>query len=101
MWGEKVDVWGVGCILAELILGQQLFHGPSVEHVLAAQQAVLGSLPEGMVRASATRNLYFTPSGHLYTLDPPGYPAGAYRLQPIQSGKEQDLEELFHLDHLP
>ena len=86
-WGEKVDQWGVGCILAcacaykpamcrqmsvadrafaalafpsELVLGQQLFHGPSVEHVLAAQQAVLGSVPEFMVRSSATRNLYFT-----------------------------------------
>ena len=49
-WGEKVDQWGVGCILAELMLGQQLFHGPSVEHVLAAQQAVLGAIPEAMVR---------------------------------------------------
>ena len=64
-WGEKVDMWGVGCILAELLLGQQLFHGPSVEHVLAAQQAVLGPLPEHMIRNAATRNLYFTPGGQV------------------------------------
>ena len=102
---------------SELILGQQLFHGPSVEHVLAAQQAVLGHIPQHMVRSSATRNLYFTRTfaaddsnrcthgpfrmgsqslsplptcvvslaagGQLYTLDPPGYPAGAYRLVPV------------------
>ena len=90
-WGEKIDMWGVGCILAELVIGQQLFHGPSVEHVLAAQQAVLGQLPEHMVRAAATRSLYFTPQGHLYTLDPPSYPPGAYRLLPIQT----DLQTLF------
>jgi len=69
----------------ELVLGQQLFHGPSVEHVLAAQEAVLGGIPEHMVHSSATRNLYFTPSGDLYTLDPPGHPAGAYLLVPVQT----------------
>ena len=93
-WGDTVDMWGVGCILAELVLGQQLFHGPSVEHVLAAQQAVLGPLPDAMIRASATRNLYFTPQGTLYTIDPPGYPPGAYRLLPVQT----DLETLLDVD---
>ena len=98
-------------------MGQQLFHGPSVEHVLAAQQAVLGRIPERMVRSSATRNLYFTraccfkqgvharssseefscaalwaASGHLYTLDPQGYPAGAYRILPVQMNLSTLLE---------
>ena len=54
-WDEKVDVWGVGCIVAELLLGQPIFHGGSVELVLAAQEATLGRHPQHMVDASRQR----------------------------------------------
>ena len=32
--------------------------------------------------------------GHLYTLDPPGYPAGAYHLLPVHT----DLDTLLDVD---
>ena len=87
-WDEKVDVWGVGCIVAELLLGQPIFHGGSVELVLAAQEATLGRHPQHMVDASETAKMYYAPDGRLFTVDPqerrPNVRAAAAGLQPAE-----------------
>jgi len=84
-WNEKVDVWGVGCCLAEMLLGQPLFHGPNVEAVLGAQQAVLGPFPERMLSRAGIAHFYFMPRGQLFSVDPPGVPAGSYTLLPVET----------------
>jgi len=71
-WDGKVDVWGVGCILAELLIGQPVFHGGSVELVLAAHAAVLGPHPKHMMTNSELAHLYFTPDGQVYSIEPAG-----------------------------
>lgn len=79
-------MWGVGCILAELLVGHPLFSGPTVEAVLGAQSAVLGPPPERMLQASRTSCMYFMPGGSLYSLDPPGHPAGtACYVRPLET----------------
>jgi len=83
-WGFKVDVWSLGCVLAELIIGQPLFRRPAVEAVLAAQVAMIGSMPPHMLEQSPDLvAMFFTSNGHVYQIDPPGSPAGAYLLQPM------------------
>ena len=37
VFDEKIDMWSLGCLLAEMLLGFPLFHGASVPKVLAAQ----------------------------------------------------------------
>lgn len=59
-WGVRVDLWALGCTLAELYAGQPLFRSSTVEGVLAMQCAVLGPPPEAMVRDSPLRHLYYT-----------------------------------------
>ena len=71
-WDGKVDVWGVGCILAELLVGQPIFHGGSTELVLAAQAAVLGPHPKHMRTNSELAHMYFTPDGQVYSVEPAG-----------------------------
>ena len=71
-WDGKVDVWGVGCILAELLVGQPIFHGGSVELVLAAQAAVLGPHPKHMRDSSELAHMYFTSDGQIYSIEPAG-----------------------------
>ena len=68
---DKIDLWGVGCALIELILGYPIFQGNTCALVLGAQQAVLGPLPSAIIDKSPAdvRAMYFTPDGELYDLD--------------------------------
>jgi serine/threonine protein kinase len=84
-WDERIDIWSFGCVLAELVLGRPIFYGSSVEQVLAAQSAVLGQVPERLMRGSGLAKVYFTPERELFTLDPTGLPKGACLRLPIPS----------------
>lgn len=82
---EKIDIWSLGCMLAELLLGYPLFHENSAPKVLAAQHAVLGPYPASLqsLIPESIRRAYFSPDGSLYEIDPPGQPNGVYQLQPL------------------
>jgi len=84
-WDQKIDCWSFGCVLVELMVGRPIFYGPSVEHVLAAQIALLGSIPERLMRASSLARLYFTADRELYTVDPQGHPEGVYLVSPVRT----------------
>jgi dual specificity protein kinase YAK1 len=45
MLSNKIDVWSVGCILAELFLGIPLFPGSSLYDMLAKMTDILGYPP--------------------------------------------------------
>jgi len=90
-WDHKVDVWGVGCVIAEVVYGQPIFYGRSVETVLASHQAALGPFPEYM-RLAPLANSYFTRDGDIFTVDPPGLAAGAYYVLPHQTSLRELLE---------
>jgi len=75
-----------------MIMGQPIFYGPNVETVIAAQQAVLGPMPEHMVAESNIASMYFTREGSLYTVDPPGQVAGTYNVRPLASSLSAVLE---------
>lgn len=81
----KIDLWALGCTLAEEVLGFPIFKGSSVAAVLAAQQAVLGAHPTTLLARSPSevRAMYFTPEDKLYVLDPPDQERGAYKLLPV------------------
>ena len=79
---DKIDLWGLGCALIELILGYPIFQGNTCALVLAAQQAVLGPLPSAVIDKSPAdvRAMYFTPDGELYDLDLDGRTRGVSKL---------------------
>jgi len=104
-WDERIDIWSFGCVLAELVLGRPIFYGSSVEQVLAAQSAVLGQVPERLMRGSGLAKVYFTPERELFTLDPTGLPKGVYILQPLRTSLREllaceDPSFLDFLEHL-
>jgi serine/threonine protein kinase len=41
-YGQKIDIWSLGCILAELWTGKVLFHNDSIQTMLARIQAICG-----------------------------------------------------------
>lgn len=48
-YNAKIDVWSLGCILAEQYSGNVLFANDSVQTILARMQSVLGAFPEHML----------------------------------------------------
>mmetsp|Transcript_43947 Transcript_43947/g.73193 ORF Transcript_43947/g.73193 Transcript_43947/m.73193 type:complete len:341 (+) Transcript_43947:162-1184(+) len=51
-WTYPCDIWSIGCILIELMTGDALFQThENLEH-LAMMEAVLGPIPEEMIRSS-------------------------------------------------
>ncbi|KAF9896526.1 dual specificity protein kinase kns1, partial [Lobosporangium transversale] len=51
-WSYPCDIWSIGCILVEFLTGEALFQThDNLEH-LAMMQAVLGPIPDKLIRAS-------------------------------------------------
>ena len=86
-WDAKIDIWSLGCLLAELILGYPLFQGNGVAAVLASQDAVLGAHPRWLLEQAAPElaSMFFQDNGHIYAVDPPNQPPGSYELRPKKS----------------
>ena len=95
-YDEKIDVWGLGCVMAELLIGAPLFRGATVAQVLAAQQAVLGPYPPSMISRLEEDAFkpYLRPDHSPYEIDPPGMPRGVYALHPMP----QSLSEVLPTD---
>jgi len=77
----KIDIWSLACLLAELILGFCPFQFPSCELVLGAQMAACGPFPAWMLTASPIAEMFFSPAGCVYEVDPPSQSAGVYLLR--------------------
>jgi serine/threonine protein kinase len=71
VYGQKIDVWSLGCILAELWTGTVLFHNHSVASLLSRIIAIIGPFPKLMLAEGVNVPKYFTASNRLYesTLD--------------------------------
>ena len=59
----SIDMWSLGCILAELYTGYPLFPGESEVEQLACIMEVLGVPPRKMVSDSSRRRLFFDSTG--------------------------------------
>jgi len=57
-WDQSCDVWSIGCIMFELILGNMLFDTHSSHEHLAMMERVLGSIPAKMAEKSKLK--YFS-----------------------------------------
>eukprot|EP01029_Cantina_marsupialis_P018590 TRINITY_DN4285_c0_g1_i1.p1 TRINITY_DN4285_c0_g1~~TRINITY_DN4285_c0_g1_i1.p1 ORF type:complete len:663 (+),score=186.57 TRINITY_DN4285_c0_g1_i1:97-2085(+) len=65
-YGTKIDLWSLGCILAELFTGDVLFHNESVQTMLARITAILGPYPERMMATGRQVNELFTANRVIY-----------------------------------
>ncbi|GIL55001.1 hypothetical protein Vafri_10672 [Volvox africanus] len=66
----KVDVWSLGCILAELSSGYVLFQNDSLSTLLARLEGILGPIPEWMLHKGRYAHRFYTRSGMLYERSP-------------------------------
>lgn len=67
-YNEKIDIWSVGCVMAELVLRKPLFdHNSSTQQLLANIITTIGKkIPIRMINNSSIINHFITHDGHLF-----------------------------------
>ena len=65
-YNEKIDIWSVGCILAELYSGKVLFPSDSNQCLLAQVVSCFGAFPLEMLTQCKNAGQCITKSGLIY-----------------------------------
>ena len=63
-YGMAIDMWSLGCILAELLTGYPLFPGEDEMDQLSCMMEVLGMPPAKMLEISKRSRTFFSSKGH-------------------------------------
>jgi len=63
---EKIDVWSLGCILAELHTGKVLFSNTSIQTMIARIIAICGDIPDKMIHEGRYTRKFFSKQYVLY-----------------------------------
>lgn len=80
-YDQKIDLWSLGCILAELWTGYVLFQNDSVQSLLARVLGIIGEFPYHLMTRGRYVPQYFTQDGQLYQeIDGPACPEKGRRL---------------------
>jgi hypothetical protein len=71
-YGCKIDIWSLGCILAELWTGRVMFHNESVPTLLAKITGIIGPFDQKLLKKGKFVSKYFTNDGRIYERRPNG-----------------------------
>lgn len=65
-YNQQIDLWSLGCVIAEVWTGYVLFQNDSVQSLLARIIGIIGPLPREMMHCGRFVPQYFTQDGRLY-----------------------------------
>merc|ERR1719316_1800963 len=97
-YDQKIDLWSLGCIIAELWTGYVLFQNDSVQSLLARIVGIIGSFPMDMMTRGRYVPQYFTQDGQLYQeIEGPACPDRGRRLH-LLVPKKSSLRQRMRTD---
>jgi len=65
-YGGKIDMWSLGCVLAEMYTGEVTFQNDSEVSMLSRIEAICGPFPRHMIAKGRNSRRIFTDSGLIY-----------------------------------
>lgn len=65
-YGGKIDIWSLGCVLAEMYTGEVTFQNDSEISMLSRIEAICGPFPRHMIANGRNCHRMFTDSGLIY-----------------------------------
>jgi hypothetical protein len=101
-YGQKIDMWSLGCILAELWTGNVLFLNDSIVTLLARIVAIIGPFSKEHLATGRYVHKYFTADGRLYDRAAEDKGGEFYFLLPKRTSLKHrlHLEDKYFLDFL-
>jgi len=57
-YDERIDIWSLGCIVAELWTGEVLFQNDCVQGLLARVMSIMGPFPEDMFKGKLSKHFF-------------------------------------------
>lgn len=91
-YGPSVDIWSLGCIAAELFLGEPLFPGEDELEVLQSIKSKLGSFPSSLTKQIGKGSVAAQATG--WQQQTKGYTPGTFESLFIESSGKSDFEIL-------
>ena len=68
----RIDVWSLGCVVAEMYTGEVTFQNDSIVSMLSRIEAICGTLPSDMISQGRQSGRFFTKCGLLFEKLPGG-----------------------------
>ena len=89
-YNGKIDVWSLGCVVAEMYTGEVTFQNDSIVSMLSRIEAICGPFPRHMIAQGRQSCRFFTKCGLLYE-KVPGNEDG--QKMPDESDDDEDDDE--------